>query len=194
MTWLLAGRGGEKGGGGGGNNCTIFPFPFFFFFFTPSSLFPHLSQVTRGSVLKGEKAEGKGQLSRRLGCCCSVLCPVGSPEAPSSRDVTYRAAIASCPIPTGQCIKYKAVHKECKCCHPDRFRRRDLRRDCYTVLPYSETSVANLGTTLLLQWDLRVLRWDMDAPCPHLHPWMVPSHLPPLAHPYGLAWSTVPND
>lgn len=120
MTWLLAGWGGEKGGGGGGNNCTIFPFPppFFLFFYTPSSLFPHLSQVTRGSILKGEKAEGKGHPSCRLGCRCSILCRVGSPVAPLSKDVTYRAAVTSCPIPPAQRVKYKAVHKECKCCHP----------------------------------------------------------------------------
>lgn len=57
VTWLLAGRGGERGGGGGENNCAIFPF---FFFFPSSFFFPCLSQVTHGSVVKGEKAEGAG--------------------------------------------------------------------------------------------------------------------------------------
>lgn len=52
VTWLLAGRGGERGGGGGGNNCAIFPF---FFFFLPLFSSPACLKLHTEVWLKGKR-------------------------------------------------------------------------------------------------------------------------------------------
>lgn len=101
VTWLLAGRGGERGGGGGGNNCATFPFFFFFLplFSSPACLKLHTEVWLKGKRQREQDSRpralvARARLSRNahhgLGNPCpassrqhSALCPSRPPPAPS---------------------------------------------------------------------------------------------------------------
>lgn len=94
MTWLLAGRGGERGGGRGGNNCAIFPF---FFFFLPLFSSPACLKLHTEAWLKWKRQReqdshplafrthppARARLSRDIRHRCSNLYPA-STQQPSA--------------------------------------------------------------------------------------------------------------